>query len=169
MKTVNTTYCYACLFSMEAEGKEAPLLQRWFLIICITSRGFPGVASVKETASQCRRQRLEWDPWVRKIPWSRKWQHTPVFFPGKPMGRGAWRATVHGVVKSQTRVSNWTHIHKLKPLEKKTAIHSSVPVCNIPRTEEPDGLQSMGLQRVRYYWAAKHPRMQAKADIWHGE
>ena len=103
MKTVNTTYCYACLFSMEAEGKEAPLLQRWFLIICITSRGFPGGASVKETASQCRRQRLEWDPWVRKIPWSRKWQHTPVFFPGKSMGRGAWRATVHGVVKRHTQ------------------------------------------------------------------
>ena len=23
------------------------------------------------------------DPWVRKIPWSRKWQPTPVFLPGK--------------------------------------------------------------------------------------
>ena len=22
------------------------------------------------------------DPWVRKIPWRRKWQPTPVFFPG---------------------------------------------------------------------------------------
>jgi len=22
-------------------------------------------------------------PWVRKIPWRRKWQHTPVFLPGK--------------------------------------------------------------------------------------
>ena len=24
------------------------------------------------------------DPWVRKIPWRRKWQPTPVFLPGKP-------------------------------------------------------------------------------------
>ena len=24
-KTVNTIYCYVCLFSMEAEGREAPL------------------------------------------------------------------------------------------------------------------------------------------------
>ena len=26
-----------------------------------------------------------------------------------PMGRGAWRATVHGVAKSQTRLSDYTH------------------------------------------------------------
>jgi len=23
------------------------------------------------------------DPWIRKIPWRRKWQPTPVFLPGK--------------------------------------------------------------------------------------
>ena len=27
------------------------------------------------------------DPWVRKIPWRRKWQPTPVFLPGKSHGR----------------------------------------------------------------------------------
>ena len=26
------------------------------------------------------------DPWVRKIPWRRKWQPTPVFMPGKSHG-----------------------------------------------------------------------------------
>ena len=26
-------------------------------------------------------------PWVRKIPWRRKWQPTPVFLPGKPHGQ----------------------------------------------------------------------------------
>ena len=35
------------------------------------------------------------------------------------------------------------------PLEKERAIHSSSLVWEIPRTEEPDGLQSIGLQRVR--------------------
>ena len=30
--------------------------------------------------------RLGFDPWVRKIPWSRKWQPTPVFLPGKSHG-----------------------------------------------------------------------------------
>ena len=28
-----------------------------------------------------------YDPWVGKIPWSRKWQPTPVFLPGKFHGR----------------------------------------------------------------------------------
>ena len=28
---------------------------------------------------QCRKCRF--DPWVRKIPWRRKWQPTPVFLP----------------------------------------------------------------------------------------
>ena len=36
------------------------------------------------------------------------------------------------------------------PLEKEMATHSSILAWEIPRTEEPDGLQSMGLQRVRY-------------------
>ena len=34
------------------------------------------------------------------------------------------------------------------PLEKEIAIHSSILAWRIPWTEEPGGLQSMGLQRV---------------------
>ena len=34
------------------------------------------------------------------------------------------------------------------PLEKKMATHSSILAWRIPCTEEPGGLQSMGLQRV---------------------
>ena len=37
-----------------------------------------------------------------RFAWSRKWQPTAVFLPGESMDRGAWRATVHGVAKSQT-------------------------------------------------------------------
>ena len=29
----------------------------------------------------------EFDPWVRKIPWRRKWQPTPVFLPGESYGQ----------------------------------------------------------------------------------
>ena len=45
--------------------------------------GFPGNSVVKEYTRQC------WwiDPWVRKIPWRRKWQSTPVFLPGKCHGQ----------------------------------------------------------------------------------
>ena len=39
-------------------------------------------------------------------------QPTAVFLPGKPMDRGAWRATVHEVAKSQTPLS----IHALSSL-----------------------------------------------------
>ena len=35
------------------------------------------------------------------------------------------------------------------PLEKEMATHSSILAWEIPRTEEPGGLQSMGSQRVR--------------------
>ena len=36
------------------------------------------------------------------------------------------------------------------PLENKMATHSSILAWRIPWTEEPGGLQSMGLQRVRH-------------------
>ena len=44
--------------------------------------------SGKESACQYRRhKRLRFDPEVRKIPWSRKWQPTPAFLPGKFHGQ----------------------------------------------------------------------------------
>ena len=30
---------------------------------------------------------MDLGPWVRKIPWKRKWQPTPEFLPGKPHGQ----------------------------------------------------------------------------------
>ena len=47
--------------------------------------GFPGGASGKESACQSRRHRF--NPWVRKIPWKRKWQPTPVFLLGESHGQ----------------------------------------------------------------------------------
>ena len=50
--------------------------------------GFPGGASGKESACQCRRyKRGGFNAWVKKIPWRRKWQPTPVFLPGKSHGQ----------------------------------------------------------------------------------
>ena len=46
---------------------------------------FPWWLSDKDSACQCRR--LGFDPWVRKIPWRRKQQPTPVFWPGKSHGQ----------------------------------------------------------------------------------
>ena len=39
------------------------------------------------------------------------------------------------------------------PLEKEMATHSSILAWEIPWTEKPDRLQSVGLQRVEHNWA----------------
>ena len=50
----------------------------------LTFRAFPGGTSSKEPACQCgRHKRHGFDPRVRKIPWRRAWQPTPVFLPGE--------------------------------------------------------------------------------------
>ena len=46
--------------------------------------GFPSGASSEESTCPCRRpKRHGFDLWVGKIPWSRKWQPTPVFLSGE--------------------------------------------------------------------------------------
>ena len=74
--------------------------------ICLL--GFPGGISGKESAYQCRRHRRRgFNLWVRKIPWRKKWQPTPVFLPGESHGqrdRGAWQATANRITKSQTQL-----------------------------------------------------------------
>ena len=51
------------------------------------AKGFPGGARGKESTFQSRRhKRYGFDPWVRKIPWKKKWQPTPVFLPGESRG-----------------------------------------------------------------------------------
>ena len=53
-----------------------------------TIQGFPGGPSGEESTCQCRRHnRCEFDLSVRKIPWRREWQPTPVFLPGESHGQ----------------------------------------------------------------------------------
>ena len=50
--------------------------------------GLPRWLRAKESICQCRRRRRHgFDPWVRKIPWSKKWQPIVVFLPGKSHGQ----------------------------------------------------------------------------------
>ena len=65
-----------------------------------------------------------------------------------PMGGGAWWAAVHGVAKSQTRLSDFTFTFHFHALEKEMATHSSILAWRIPGTGEPHGLPSMGSHRV---------------------
>ena len=47
------------------------------------------------------------------------------------------------------------------PMEKEMAIHSSIPAWEIPRTEEPGGLQSMRSQRVGHDLVTKQQQISA--------
>ena len=76
-------------------------------------KGFPGGAGGKESACQCRRcKRLGFDSWVRKIPYGKQGMaiHSNILAGRSPLDGGAWRATVHGVAKSQTRLSNGSEL-----------------------------------------------------------
>ena len=89
------------------------------------------------------------------------------------MERIAWRTTVHGVEKSRIQLGNFHFISQVLLVVKNPAAsagdtrdaslipglgrssglgigksHSIILAWGIPWTEEPGGLQSMGLQRV---------------------
>ena len=69
------------------------------------------------------------------------------------MDGGAWWAAVHGVAKSQTRLSDFTFTFHFHTSEKEMATHSSVLAWRIPRTGELGGLPSMGSHRVGHNWS----------------
>ena len=72
----------------------------------LTSLGLPRWRWWSRSHLQCWRQKKRgFDPWVGKVSWRRKWQPTPVFFPGESYGQRSLAATVRGVTKSQTRLS----------------------------------------------------------------
>ena len=64
------------------------------------------------------------------------------------MDGGAWRAVVHGVAKSRTRLNDFTFTFHFHALEEEMATHSSVLAWRIPGTGEPGGLPSLGSHRV---------------------
>ena len=72
-------------------------------------------------------------------------QSTPLQYSclENPMGRG-----VHGVAKSQKRLSDFIFTFLFHALEKEMATHSSVLAWRIPGTAEPGGLPSLGSYRV---------------------
>ena len=61
---------------------------------------------------------------------------------------GAWLASVHGIARSRTRLSDFTFTFHFHALEKEMATHSSVLAWKIPGMGEPGGLPSLGSHRV---------------------
>ena len=93
--------------------------------------GFLGGASGKEHSCQCgRRKRCRWNPWVRKIPWRRARQPTPVFLPGESHGQRslagstAWCCkesdTTEATCKAQYQLEERPHVSSNRP----------VPMCS---------------------------------------
>ena len=74
-----------------------------------------------------------------------------------PVDGGAWWAAVHGVTKSRTQLNDFTFTFHFHALEKEMATHSSILAWRIPGTEEPGGLQSLGLQESDTTEATKPP------------
>ena len=55
------------------------------LCVVMTLSRLPWWLSSKE--STCQFRKYEFNPWVKKIPWRRKWQSTPIFFPEESHGQ----------------------------------------------------------------------------------
>ena len=108
----------------------------------------PWWLSDKESAYQCRRQGF--NPWVRKIPWRRAWQPTPVF-PGESHGQrslvGSWgckelemteqlnkNEIMHGIFEwvcmcvyiwVPVYMYIYTYTHRKNPRRKKTGLENT--------------------------------------------
>ena len=77
-------------------------------------------------------------PHSSTLAWKIPWMEEP------------WWAAVHGVDRSQTRVSDFTFTFRFHALEKEMATHSIVLAWRVPGTAEPGGLLSLGSHRVRH-------------------
>ena len=77
--------------------------------------GFPGDSVVKKLAYQVRR--YGFDPWVRKIPWRRKWHPLQYSCLGNLMDKGAcpWGYIVHGVAKESDTIEQLMKKNKVAP------------------------------------------------------
>ena len=123
---------------------------------------------------QCRRPRF--NPWVRKIPWSRKWQSTPVLLPGKSHGQ---RRLV-GYSAWGHKESDMTEQQHAKYIMRNTGLEEAQARINIARrninnlryandttlmTESEEELNSL-LMKVKVPGSSVHGIFQARVVEW---
>ena len=75
----------------------------------LKTMGFPGGS--KDEASACNVGDPGLIPGLGKSPGEGNGNPLQYSCLENPMNRGAWRAAVHGVAKSQTRLSDFTSLH----------------------------------------------------------
>ena len=85
-----------------------------FIYIWSYGKEFPGGANGKEPSSQCRRHKsCGFNLWVRKIPWRKPRQPTPVFLPGEsPWAEEPGRLQSIGSQRVRQSWSNWACMHE---------------------------------------------------------
>ena len=74
--------------------------------VALCGQGFPGGSMGKESSCQCSRHRKHrFAPWVRKIPWRKEWQPTPILLPGESHGQRRLAGNSPWGRQSQTQLS----------------------------------------------------------------
>ena len=74
-------------------------------------------------------QEMQFDSWVMKSPWRRKWQPVPVFLPGKSPGQRSLAGYSPWRHKSDTTESMWAHAHTLTHTYTHTLFQIVINVC----------------------------------------
>ena len=126
--------------------------------------------------------------------WRRAWQPTPVFLPGESHGQRSlagyspWHRKKSDTTEARAcpfakclrgfckgganflrnvpEVCIWLVYKDFSSTWILRNPHSSILAWRIPLTEEPGGLQSMGLQRVVHGWVTKQQILKKKVRIW---
>ena len=106
--------------------------------------GFPGSSTGKKNLPAMRRSWFH--SWVRKICW--RMEYSLLY---------SWASPVAQLVKNLPIMwETWVQsLGRKDSLEKEMAIHSTILAWEIPCTEEPGWLQSVGWQRVGHDLATK--------------
>ena len=128
---VRCTWFFVLFFTTVCESRMASkrgVIKYMFLVLCLLL-GLPrGLSGKKKSACpRGRPRRLGFNPRVRKISWSRKWQPAPAFLPGKFRDRGAWQTTIHEATKSWTLLNPCAHAHKRAHTH--TRVHTHMHMC----------------------------------------
>ena len=128
----------------------------------------------KESACQSRRCGL--DPWVRKIPWRKKWKPTPVFLPGKshgersPAGYSPWD---HERVRQDLATKQQSYSQRLHPHDLNTSqrphllIPSQGPLgFNIGGGRRTQRTELSGFLTVRNHWVRLRKLTLVECPLW---
>ena len=83
-KRGNQTQCAFCWMKVLLKGLK---LTKSLDLITDLQKMQRGVPCGSEVESACRCRGRGFNPWIRKIPWRRKWQFIPEFLPGKSHGQ----------------------------------------------------------------------------------